>query len=308
MLTPHKTTMSYRASSRYGGGADFDEGYDYDYDDRQQQELQQQLQQEELEAHPQPAFEDRYQLTPEQEDEEVEGIKQQIRFTKQESLASTENALRVAAQAEETGRATLLNLGQQSDQLANTERHIEMASINTRRAEDKARKLKQLNRSMFAIHVSKPWGRKKRVEEEEERIRVRHEQERAQLDANRQYAYASQRRVDDALQPRASAGGAPWNRLGPNKGKKAAEAAQQASVMERARYQFEPDEEDDAMEKQLDKNLDALSHAAGRLHGLAQATNVEVLHQNKKLDDLQDKSDVLDTNMYMNTQRINRIR
>lgn len=49
-----------------------------------------------------------------EEDEEVEGIKQQLRFTKQESLASTRNALRIAQEAEETSRATLDRLGDQS--------------------------------------------------------------------------------------------------------------------------------------------------------------------------------------------------
>jgi hypothetical protein len=43
-----------------------------------------------------------------------EAIKQQIRFTKQESLASTRNALRTAREAEETARNTLTRLGDQS--------------------------------------------------------------------------------------------------------------------------------------------------------------------------------------------------
>lgn len=46
--------------------------------------------------------------------EEVEGIKQQLRFVKQESLASTRNAVRIAREAEETGMATLERLGDQS--------------------------------------------------------------------------------------------------------------------------------------------------------------------------------------------------
>lgn len=48
------------------------------------------------------------------EDEEVEAIKQQMRFTKQESLSSTRNALRIAREAEETARGTLGRLGDQS--------------------------------------------------------------------------------------------------------------------------------------------------------------------------------------------------
>ena len=51
---------------------------------------------------------------PGEEDEDVEGIKQQLRFTKQESVNSTRNALRLAREAEETARNTLGKLGDQS--------------------------------------------------------------------------------------------------------------------------------------------------------------------------------------------------
>lgn len=52
------------------------------------------------------------------EDEEVEGIKQQTRFIKQDSVNSTRNALRIAREAEETARNTLLKLGDQSGKYA----------------------------------------------------------------------------------------------------------------------------------------------------------------------------------------------
>jgi hypothetical protein len=48
------------------------------------------------------------------EEDEVEGIKKQSRFIKQESVASTRNALRIAREAEETARNTLGRLGDQS--------------------------------------------------------------------------------------------------------------------------------------------------------------------------------------------------
>lgn len=51
------------------------------------------------------------------DDDDVEGIKQQIRFVKQESVNSTRNALRLAREAEETGRNTLARLGEQSGKL-----------------------------------------------------------------------------------------------------------------------------------------------------------------------------------------------
>lgn len=50
----------------------------------------------------------------EENDEDVEGIKQQTRFVKQDSVNSTRNALRMAREAEETARNTLTKLGDQS--------------------------------------------------------------------------------------------------------------------------------------------------------------------------------------------------
>jgi hypothetical protein len=50
----------------------------------------------------------------EENEEDIEGIKQQTRFVKQESVNSTRNALRMAREAEETARATLGRLGDQS--------------------------------------------------------------------------------------------------------------------------------------------------------------------------------------------------
>lgn len=53
----------------------------------------------------------------EETEEDVEGIKQQTRFVKQESVNSTRNALRMAREAEETARGTLTRLGDQSGML-----------------------------------------------------------------------------------------------------------------------------------------------------------------------------------------------
>jgi len=48
------------------------------------------------------------------EDEEIEGIKQEMRQTKMDSLASTRNALRLAREAEDTARGTIGRLADQS--------------------------------------------------------------------------------------------------------------------------------------------------------------------------------------------------
>jgi len=59
----------------------------------------------------------------EENEEDVEGIKQQIRATKQESVNSTRNALRLAREAEDTARGTLLKLGDQSGAFLSPRHH-----------------------------------------------------------------------------------------------------------------------------------------------------------------------------------------
>ena len=63
--------------------------------------------------------------TPGEENEEdVEGIKKQTRFVKQESVNSTRNAIRLAREAEDTARNTVLRLGDQSGRMLNAVIHI----------------------------------------------------------------------------------------------------------------------------------------------------------------------------------------
>jgi len=61
------------------------------------------------------AYGDRELTAEEQEEEDVQGTKQEIRFIKQQDVSSTRNALRLADQAYQTGAATLDRLGQQGE-------------------------------------------------------------------------------------------------------------------------------------------------------------------------------------------------
>jgi hypothetical protein len=58
----------------------------------------------------------------EENEDDVEGIKQQTRFVKQESVTSTRNALRLAREAEETALNTVNRLGDQSGKTAKISR------------------------------------------------------------------------------------------------------------------------------------------------------------------------------------------
>jgi len=221
-----------------------------------------------------------YQQQAEQGDEEdVEAIKQEIRFTKQESLSSTRNAIRIASEAEETGRNTLTRLGGQSEKLSGIERNLDVSAAHARIAEDKARELKKLNRSMFAVHVSNPFNSRSRAEEEEQKIIERHEMEREERERNRKYAYDSTQRVNSAL-----------NKPGTGRRPKMNDERGRSGIVGRSAFSFEADEEDVQMEKDIDANLSTLSDITSRLKGLALATQTEIDAQNKKLDQIADKA------------------
>ncbi|KAI9813077.1 MAG: Protein transport protein S9 plasma membrane t-SNARE [Pycnora praestabilis] len=240
------------------------------------------------------AYEDRQLTAEEEEEEDVSATKQQIRFMKQEDVSSTRNALRIAAQAEETGRGTLERLGAQGERIHNTEKNLDLAANHNRVAEEKARELKTLNKSMFAMHVSNPFTASQRRQQRDDNIMSKHRTEREARDATRAAGFDSRQRMDGTMRELR-----PGEQGYVNKNKN--------SLAERAKYQFEADSEDDEMENEIDGNLDALSGAAGRLNALARATGKEVDEQNTHIERINLKSDRVDDQIAMNRARLDRI-
>lgn len=219
------------------------------------------------------------QLTAEeQEDEDVQAAKSEIKFIKQQDVSSTRNALRIAQQAEATGRETLARLGAQGDRIHNTERNLDMASNQNRLAEEKARELKTLNRSMFAVHVANPFTAKKREEAAIAIALDKHQSERKQMDDTRANAYSTTSRHQ-----------AQGRDLRPIRN-----ATDKASLAQRSKYQFEADSEDDEMENEIDANLEAIHKGARSLNLLGQAMGEELDEQNKHIGRIINKVSVLD--------------
>ncbi|CAE6435596.1 unnamed protein product [Rhizoctonia solani] len=250
------------------------------------------------------------QLTAEEEDEEVEGIKQDTRQLKQESVQSTRNALRIAREAEETARNTLLKLGDQSEKIANTERHLDLAKGSTNRAEDKTDELKQLNRSIFrpVIVFNKDEKRRK----QEQRIADRHEQERLEREHSAVDVRDSHNRIGRAATYGQRSGGGDdnygENEEGISSGRRNMPPEQQrARQAARARYQFEATASDDELEDELDDNLDEIHDVAKRLKALATASGQELDAQNARLNKITNKTDQLDTKIVRATDRLKRI-
>lgn len=210
-----------------------------------------------------------------------------MRFTKQESLASTRNALRAAREAEETARGTLGRLGDQTERLANVDRSLDMAKAYNERSQDEAKEIAALNRSIFRPTFT--WNKEKKRNAEEERIMRRHIEEQERREDNRRMRAESSRNVEGNLR-QAEKKPSRWG--GSSKAAQYGEAnAQQSKMATRARYQFEADAEDDALEDELDNNLDEIGDMSKRLNLLARAAGDEVRQQNNTLGGLNDKTD-----------------
>lgn len=193
---------------------------------------------------------------------------------KQQDVASTRNALRIAAQAEETGRNTLARLGAQGERMHNTDRNLDIGNNHINVSEDKTKELKTLNRSMFAVHVNNPFTSKDRRTQRDEAIMDRHHSERELREATRDAAFRSTQRMNQNFKGIDDASGGPKAKT---------------SLAERAKYQFEADSEDEGMENEIDRNLDDLSGAARRLNLLARATGEEVEQQNQLIQRIAEK-------------------
>lgn len=221
------------------------------------------------------AYGDRQLTAEEEEEEDVQATKQEIRFIKQADVSSTRNALRIAAQAEESGRNTLARIGAQGERIHNTEKNLDLTANHNRVAEEKARELKTLNKSMFAVHVSNPFTASSRRQKRDDDVLDKHRSERAMREATRMEGFESDKRLQQTFKDMQSEGRNP--------------KSQKSSLAERAKYQFEANEEDDEMENEIDSNLNALHGAAVRLNGLATATGKELGEQNRHLERINKK-------------------
>jgi len=245
--------------------------------------------------------------TQAQEEEDVEGIKKDLRFTKQETVSSTRNALRMAREAEETARGTLLRLGDQSEKIANTERHLDMSKAHAHRAEDRTEELKQLNRSIFRPVIT--WNKDSKRAAEENRILQRHEEEREEREKAMADVRDSQNRIG-----RAATYGLPGEPADQEEGvtssgrRAKAPEAQRARQEQRKRFQFEATASDDELEDELDDNLDEIHDVSKRLKALAMAAGQEVDNQNARLDSITQKTTSLDNKVHRNTERLKKIK
>ncbi|KAF8603829.1 hypothetical protein BDV93DRAFT_492985 [Ceratobasidium sp. AG-I] len=257
-------------------------------------------------AQPRRRFEDNNEpepMTAEEEEEAVGGIKQDTRQLKQESVQSSRNALRIAREAEETARNTLLKLGDQSEKIANTERRLDLANGSNNRAGDRTDELKQLNRSIF--RPSLVFNKDAKRQREEQRISDRHELERLEREKAMLDVRETRNRLGNATgcgQPAAREDTYGEDAEGITLGRRLLPEQQATRQAARSRYQFEATTSDDELEDELG-NLDV----AKRLKGLALASGQEVETQNGRLGKISTRTDQLDSRIERNVQRQKRM-
>ncbi|KAL0565288.1 Protein transport protein S9 plasma membrane t-SNARE, partial [Marasmius crinis-equi] len=229
----------------------------------------------------------------EEDEEDVEGIKQQTRYMKQESVNSTRNALRMAREAEETARNTLSKLGDQSERLANTERHLDVSKVHSQKATDRTDELMQLNRSIFrpVIVFNKDSKRAAQVG----KIQERYKQDRLERDKAALNVHQAQERLG-----RAQGYGRDGEEGGGNGHFRSAQL-QSARKDQRKRYQFEETTSDNELEDELDDNLDEISEVTKRLKALGLAMGQEL--DTQWIENIESKTVGLDNMLFQNTER-----
>lgn len=237
----------------------------------------------------------------EEGEEDVEAIKKQTRFVKQESVQSTRNALRMAREAEETARNTVLRLGDQSEKLANTERHLDTAKGHTARAEDNTSELKQLNRSIFRPVIT--FNKESKRAAQEAKVQSRYDDERNQREKTMMDIRESQNRLGRAAtygrDPSVDEEGILSSGMRKPEGEK---------NEQRKRYQFEATASDDELEDELDTNLNEIEDVSKRLKALGTAMGQELDAQNNRVDRIVSKTDSVDSRLQSNTSRLKRIK
>ncbi|KAG8929367.1 Protein transport protein S9 plasma membrane t-SNARE [Tulasnella sp. 417] len=210
-------------------------------------------------------------------------IQAYTRQLKNDLLQSTRNDPRLAREAEETARLTLNKLGDQSEKIASTERHLDQSKANTTRAEDRTSEIKQLNRSNFiSVLTSDKEGNRRRqetknaarrAEEQEERERTMRDLRDAPICVVRPVTYG----MDD-------------DDRGEGSGRMI--TAQQMKQRHRHRFEHTTDEEDeeDLFEDEIGGNPNQIGDVDKRFYALAKAKvdseNQRLAWVNKRLREL----------------------
>jgi len=228
-------------------------------------------------------------------EDEVKAIKSKIRDLKQDTLKSSRNALQKINEAEEAAASTMSMLGSQSSQIANVGRQLDLSNAYSGKASAQASELRKLNRSIFIPVVKNPFNKMTKEQKEREKILAEEEALRNERNDVRQFEYDSSMRMEDAMRKA--------SRMKSKEG-----FHQGRTNADRDKYQFEADEEDDAIEDEIDSNLDLLGDVACRLKAMSVSMSEELDSQNRQLDKLSRKVDPITDKLISTAYTLNKTR
>jgi hypothetical protein len=205
-----------------------------------------------------------------------------IRALKKHDVTSTQNALRLAHEALASGISTLTHLHAQGDRIAGAEDALSEAGIEVSVAGEKIRELKE-SRSM--MHLGNPFvSTERRDRDRQAAYKAKYRELEKERKDIREKDVERQRKWDVALRKCVTVCVAV---------RTADQQPPVENLVAMAKYQFEPDSEDDEMGDEIEGNLGEMGKVVGMLKGVALDLGREVEEQNERLDGIKKMTDVV---------------
>ncbi|ODQ77766.1 hypothetical protein BABINDRAFT_163164 [Babjeviella inositovora NRRL Y-12698] len=224
-----------------------------------------------------------------EEEEEVEQIKQEMRFTKQQTLSSTRNMVHMGQQALNSADNTLGMMGSQSERIFESEDSLRKMD---QKNYELGKHINQINkyRGMLTPLATNPFNGKVRRRREDEEWLNRRMDQKATQEHNRAQIAKSQNRIGLGLDGKLKTG----------------DVASAAPERRRnyQRYQFENDSEDEAMEGEIDDGLEQVSEIVSKLNIKAKIMGKEMDKQNERLRRMEEEADRVELDVSKNTRRL----
>lgn len=193
----------------------------------------------------------------------------------------------MARQAFEVGTGTLSHLQEQGDRLKNAEKNLDQA-ISTNK--DGARKLKAPKQADRMIEVKNPFAEAKREKQSDNEM----------LAARRSYRNEQDRICAAGWQASKEKNIQKFTDVPRHRG------ATPKDIVDRAKYQFELDSDDEELEDVIEGTLDEIAGVAQQLKRLALAQGEELQQHNGRLNRLGRTADKVDDGLASNRLRVDR--
>ncbi|KAJ1929490.1 Protein transport protein S9 plasma membrane t-SNARE [Tieghemiomyces parasiticus] len=269
-----------------------------------------------------------------EEQQQYDYARNNIRSMREDTLASSRNALQTLRQTEQVGATTLNTVGNQTLQLNSTERQLNLADLQTDVSLDKTGELKNLNRNFLIPNFKNPFGRTKRRERELAEAKENHQrmldgkEDRVRVDAQDRHRLqkagwtgppGDQDAAKDKKSGRSTPGSSSANSSAfgsPAPGQSAygggggySSRTQGMTMEDRQRYLLkneygEEDETERNQEEEIHQNTNEMLGAISNLKRMGQSMNSELTIQNRRLDDMAGKSDKVSGKIFTSQYRV----